>query len=460
LQSPLLLLTLLLALAVAVALYVILPLLRQRPSGAARPADDAAAADPARDDDAARVAATTMAVLRERRRELEASLAHLPMDAPERRAALDEFTVQAAAELGGTADSASSPSPSPGQAPAPASSSRRRALAATALATALVVPAFVFYLLSGAPEVVSPEAQASQSLSLDEMAERLRGRLAQEPDRADGWQLLGRTELARGRFPEAIDALERAAKLEPADPGVKVDLADALAQNQGARLDGRPIELIREALAIDPQHQKGLALAGAWSVGQRDFPAAIRHWELLFAQLPPGSPQAEQVAGLLADLRAGRQPGLAADGPRDAPQAGAPAAPGAAGPSSASAPVATSAPVLRGKVELAAPLAGRAQPGDTLFVVARALDAQGRPAGPPVALLSARVGDLPLEFALDDSMAMVPSARLSSSERVTVVARVSRTGEATVRPGDLQGASQPVAPDARGVRVLIDTVVP
>jgi cytochrome c-type biogenesis protein CcmH len=67
--------------------------------------------------------------------------------------------------------------------------------------------------------------------------------------------------------------------------------------------------------------------------------------------------------------------------------------------------------------------------------------------------------ELPADFALDDSMAMAPGMNLSAHARVVVTARVSKTGGATPRPGDLQGASAAVASDASGVSVLIDTVV-
>jgi hypothetical protein len=36
---------------------------------------------------------------------------------------------------------------------------------------------------------------------------------------------------------------------------------------------------------------------------------------------------------------------------------------------------------------------------------------------------------------------------------------VSKSGGATPQPGDLQGASAPVASDARGVEIVIDTMV-
>jgi cytochrome c-type biogenesis protein CcmH len=56
-------------------------------------------------------------------------------------------------------------------------------------------------------------------------------------------------------------------------------------------------------------------------------------------------------------------------------------------------------------------------------------------------------------------MAMAPNLRLSGFPRVVVAARVSKSGNATPQPGDLQGASAPVANDASSVTVVIDSVV-
>jgi cytochrome c-type biogenesis protein CcmH len=54
---------------------------------------------------------------------------------------------------------------------------------------------------------------------------------------------------------------------------------------------------------------------------------------------------------------------------------------------------------------------------------------------------------------------MAPGLTLSAHPRVVVTARVSKSGGATPQPGDLQGASVPVANDASGVDVTIDAVV-
>ena len=60
-----------------------------------------------------------------------------------------------------------------------------------------------------------------------------------------------------------------------------------------------------------------------------------------------------------------------------------------------------------------------------------------------------------IRFTLDDSSAMSPASRLSSAAQVVVGARISKSGNATPQPGDLQGFSQPVAVGASGLAIEI-----
>ncbi len=105
---------------------------------------------------------------------------------------------------------------------------------------------------------------------------------------------------------------------------------------------------------------------------------------------------------------------------------------------------------------MAPALMAKAQPGDTVFIFARPADG----ARMPLALLRRQVKDLPMNFELDDTLAMSPQAKLSSVQRVIVSARVSRSGQAQPQPGDLEGASEPVAVGTTGLKLVIERAVP
>jgi cytochrome c-type biogenesis protein CcmH len=75
----------------------------------------------------------------------------------------------------------------------------------------------------------------------------------------------------------------------------------------------------------------------------------------------------------------------------------------------------------------------------------------------PLAILRRQARELPISFALDDSMAMTPAMKLSSFSQVVIGARVSKSANATPQAGDLQGLTAPVAVGAERIDVVIDT---
>jgi len=77
----------------------------------------------------------------------------------------------------------------------------------------------------------------------------------------------------------------------------------------------------------------------------------------------------------------------------------------------------------------------------------------------PLAILRKQVKDLPVDFVLDDSMAMSPGAKLSLFPKVVVSARVSKSGQAVPAAGDLSGQSTPVGPTTDGLMIEINEVV-
>ena len=291
---------------------------------------------------------------------------------------------------------------------------------------------------SGAGTATGDPRQAGLA-QIAAMVDSLAARMKERPDDGEGWTMLARSYTVLGRFAEAVPAYRRAVELQPTNAGILADYADAVAAMKGSVGNPESLALIDRALAIDPRQPKALALSGTAAYDRGDFAGAIGRWQTIADNLPPQSELLAQVKASIVEAR--EHLGGAAS-------AVAPVPVGKATTASPNIAVA-------GTVTIDPALAAKAAPGDSVFVFARATD------GPrmPLAVLRARVADLPLTFKLDDSMAMSPTAKLSGARSVMIGARVSKSGNATPQPGDFAGESSPVAPGASGVTVRIGDVV-
>ena len=368
--------------------------------------------------------AANLAILRDQLAELEADVA--------RGVLARERYEQARSELERRALDETRDDSAPASPPRPAS-----AWTAAVLAAGIPVGAVVFYLVVGAPSALLGQGDPGHGITrekVEQMVAGLAARLEKAPDDPDGWRVLGRSYSVMGRYPEAARAYERAVALVPGDAGLLADYADALAMAQGRSMAGKPLELVNRALELDANQWKALALAGTAALERKDYKRAIAYWERLRKVLPPGSGMEESVEASIAEARA-----LAGAKPAPEPKARA-----------------TASARVAGTVSLAQGLAGRAAPTDTVFIFARA--ASGPPM--PLAVLRKQVRDLPLEFTLDDTMAMAPNLKLSDFPEVIVGARVSRSGSATAQSGDLRGQSKPVKVGTTGIAIVIDAAIP
>lgn len=322
----------------------------------------------------------------------------------------------------------------------------RRSLAGL-MAVLLPVAALALYLKVGDPQAAAtvaaaePPNHASSGVDVQAMVSGLAARLAQSPDNLEGWIVLARSYEVQEDFDKASQAYRQAIAAAargnfPVGLQAKLhaDLADALASAQGGEMEGPVRQALDDALRLDALQPKALALAGAAAVRRGDIGEARRHWQQLLAQLEPGTDMALRVQ---SDLQ--RLEGMAG-------QAGkgraTPAAPALSG--------------LRGTVRLSPALAERVQPGDTLFIVARAAQT-GRT---PVAALKLELGQLPVAFQLDDRHAMSPKLRLSGFEEVSVQAWISRSGAPQQASGQPASAPLATASTAQGLELVIDHLLP
>lgn len=278
------------------------------------------------------------------------------------------------------------------------------------------------------------------SEGLDELSERLKKKLEQNPNDGVGWALLARSYVEIGRHADAVPIYEKAMKLIPDDSQMLVDYADALGMLHGRKLAGKPEQLIQQALKIDPNHVKALMLAGTVAFDRKEFGQAAQYWERASANLPTdakGEVRQELLSGIAeAKGLAGGKPAMA----KAVSLAATSARPGG------------QAATISGTVSLAPNLVGKGASKDTLFVFAREMN------GPPMPLSIVRAmkQDLPFTFLLDDSTSPMPSRKLSDVDSVVIVARLSKSGQAMPQSGDLEGMSQPVKPGTNNITIVID----
>lgn len=320
-------------------------------------------------------------------------------------------------------------------------------ITAVVLAVLLPLAAVGLYLKLGNPNAFIPQMQfGAGGIVRDEAGlQALEEKLAKNPQNPEVLLMLARSYVELGRYADGAKKYDALTRLVPDEAMLWTDYADALAMTHNS-LTGAPTKLLDRALEIDPNFAKALALSGTAAMERGDFAAAIRYWEKLMQQLQPGGEDAKMIdeglrqARLLLAQSKGGKMAPALEQINEPP---------------AKAQAAAGSERITGTVSLSAALKGQADPNDTLFVLARALQ------GPkmPLAILRKQVKDLPVNFSLDDSMAMSPQMKMSNFDQVVVLARISKSGNAMPQPGDLVGMSKPLVPGSKGVKIEIDQAV-
>jgi cytochrome c-type biogenesis protein CcmH len=395
--------------------------------------------------------ASPMEAYRDQRAQLDEDLAQGTLTREQHAQALAELQARVVEEVGDV------------EVPAPVQHTPQSTAFVVAVALLIPAGALALYGILGTPgalrgvdesAVASRGEQAPHSLTqeqMEAMVEGLAQKLKQNPNDAAGWRMLARSYAAFNRMPEAAQAYDRANTLSPGDPQILADYADVLAMVNGRSLEGRPTQLVMEALKADPKHQKALALAGTAAFNRGEFAQAADWWKQLLATLPPGSDQANAVQSNIAQAEAG---GKDTGGATLAARAAAPAAPAAPTTSADNATAAAGAAV-EGSVTLADAVKGGMAPGSVLFIYARPADGSRM----PLAILRQEAGGFPVRFKLDDSLAMAPQAKLSLHSQVMLVARISKTGNAMPQPGDITGSLGPVKVGTRDLKLVLNEVV-
>jgi len=299
----------------------------------------------------------------------------------------------------------------------------------------LFVPALSLFLylllgdLHALKKLEQQQAEQQTAANVQAMIAPLLERLKQNPNDAEGWVMLGRSYIYLQQYQNAADVYAEMNRRQPDDIEIMLNYADTLAMSRNGQLAGEPASLIYKALQMAPDNNDALWLAGMAKVEEGDAAQAMSYWEKLAKQLPADSATLQQVRQMIAELAA-QQPDKSA--------------------------VAATTTNIKVRVELDAAVKAQVSAQQTVFIYAQALN------GPkmPLAIVRKQVADLPLDVVLNETMAMQANMHLADFKQLRIVARISKTGDASTQAGDLIGSAELTLPASdQPVGILINQEV-
>ena len=263
--------------------------------------------------------------------------------------------------------------------------------------------------------------------AVQKMVAEFAAKMEKDPDNLKGWAMLARSYRILGQTEDAAKAYGRAGAYLDSDPELLAEYADTLATIANGNFSGKPLQLINQALKIDPNNFLALWLSGTASYTSGNYKAAVQTWEKLAKQLPPNTDEARAIQGSIAEAQT--KGGLSAPA------------------------VVVSGKDIGGVVELSAELKSKVKPGDVLMIIARQPGERM-----PVAVLRESAGEFPVRFVLNDALAMNPNQPLSKLSEVSLEVRISKTGMAKPEAGDLLSSPQTVKVGTNQVHLIVNQV--
>ncbi|WP_394210688.1 c-type cytochrome biogenesis protein CcmI [Enterovibrio calviensis] len=264
--------------------------------------------------------------------------------------------------------------------------------------TAERLPELSRRLMSDSEEPMTDQEMADLTLSL-------RTKLAQTPDDAMGWLLLGRIGLANRDIQTAEGAMGKAYRLMPNDNDMKLGYAQSLMLSGDETNIETARNLLRQVIKKDHGNLQALSLLAFEAFERNAYDEAIAAWSTMKQLLPENDPRISMLDRSIARAQA---------------QVGA-----GNGQS-------VSVTISLGE-EVGTPNEG--------VLIVSVHSADGAPM--PVAAKRLPLSSFPLNVELTDADSMIPERLMSSLPNVLVKARIDRDGNVMTKGGDWFGESQP-----------------
>lgn len=147
------------------------------------------------------------------------------------------------------------------------------------------------YIKVGSPLATNPENLQPRP-DPEVMVARLQAKMDANPNDPQGWMLLGRAYMVLSRPADAVKAYDHILAEVKQDPQLTAAYAEALAASGDIK---RAQAWIDAAMKRGSQEPQILFLAGGVAFAQGDNAKAIRYWQDVLKNFPPGSDEAKFV---------------------------------------------------------------------------------------------------------------------------------------------------------------------
>lgn len=136
--------------------------------------------------------------------------------------------------------------------------------------------------------------------------QRLENDLSNHPEQPEKSLILAHSYRAMGKYSKAILAYGNAWPLIENSPDNLVAFAETLARQRGNDFKGKPLQLITQALNLEPSHIDALILKGTALLQQKDYTQAITLWQKAYQLLPITDSRRDELQMMLQELKASK----------------------------------------------------------------------------------------------------------------------------------------------------------
>lgn len=133
-----------------------------------------------------------------------------------------------------------------------------------------------------------------------ELIDKLRKKLDNNPGSAKGWYLLGRLYSSQNELQNSVDALGKAHQLEAGNEQYTVNYAHALWQLNNQKFTPAILEIFETLLKNNPNQPDALAMLAMSSFINQDYEKAIGFWQRLLKLAPEQSEEAMAIRKAIA----------------------------------------------------------------------------------------------------------------------------------------------------------------